>query len=151
MHDVLFHVLHFFQTSHAHQDRIWPTSPGVVPRLAILDRVQLLYNPVPPSLRRLRFFQYMGGQVDLVSGYFVSQIHQTPRSSTSRICSRSLTDFGVDTLPTLGSLHPAGNVWTVREEACSLPIPLASGVTQPVEHIMPALQTYHTRRESCDA
>ena len=63
----------------------------------------------------------------------------------SHLVTKTLTCFGVEILTILRSRHTAGNVWTTREEACSLPIPLASGVTQCVEHIMPALQTQHTR------
>ena len=55
---------------------------------------------------------------------------------------KTLTDFGEEIITTLGIFAPFGNV---REEACSLHIPLASGVTQRVEYIVPALQTYHTR------
>ena len=39
---------------------------------------------------------------------------------------KTLTDFGVEILTTLGSLHPAGSVWTTGEEASSLTNPLAS-------------------------
>ena len=75
----------------------------------------------PPVLR-----QY---QVDGAGSCFIRQVHQDDFVvHVAHLLAETLADLGVQILSTFGSFHPAGNVRTVREEACSFPshLPLAS-------------------------
>ena len=58
---------------------------------------------------------------------------------------KTLADFSVQILTTIGAFHLSGNMWAVREEAHSFSVTPVSCVTKRVEDIMPALQAYHAR------
>ena len=70
------------------------------------------------SLRRLRLFST---HEDRSIGHVTNLLDET------------LADLGVRSLTKSGPFHPTGNAWTVGEEACSFPVPPASGVTDCVE------------------
>ena len=100
------------------------------------------------SLRRLRFFKYSGGEVNRARRHFVFSVHKARMVvNVTYLLAKTLAVLGVQMLTTSGSFHPIGNVWILREEACSFSVPLVSGGTAGVEDVMPASQTCHVWKE----
>ena len=58
---------------------------------------------------------------------------------------KTLADFRVQILTTIGAFHLSSNMWAVREEAHSFSVTPVSFVTKRVEDIMTAVQAYHAR------
>ena len=59
---------------------------------------------------------------------------------------KTLADLNVQILTTIGTFHPSGNMWAVREEAHPFSVSPVSCVTKRAEDIMPALQAHYARK-----
>ena len=111
-----------------------PTIPRLPSSQYLPSRIEFSSCVIcPPSLRRLRLSSNWRVKPKVCSTRHVHQgscvVH------VACFLAETLAVLRIQTSSTFASFHPSGNVWTVREEACSFCVPSASCVTLHVEGI----------------